>query len=93
MPVWLGAFASYPIKRHVAKPQQHDSLFVAFTNVRNVVNKSNDLSGYIGDSQCDIVVLTETWLKLDIQDCKIFPSSLNFNIYRCDRGVQWKGGY
>lgn len=76
----------------MAKPPRCTKISVAYTNIRSILNKGDDLGGYLDDSQCDVVALTETWLKPDIQDREIFPSSLNFNVYRCDREVQRGGG-
>lgn len=44
-------------------------------------------------SSCDadFIFLTETWLSSDICDHEIFPTNLDYTVYRCDRKVR-RGG-
>lgn len=47
---------------------------------------------FLDDSDCDILAITETWLKPDITDNEIFPDRNNFHIYRNDRKNRRAGG-
>lgn len=92
MRIWVGESASYPPKLHVAKPRQGNNHRVVITYVQGITNTCSDMGGYVDVSRCDILILRETGLKPDIQGCEIFPSSVNFNIFQCERQVQGEGG-
>lgn len=64
---------------------------VTFTNIRSVMTKRDDLSAFICDNNSSIVILTESWLKPEINDSEIFPDELQFDVYRCDR-ISKRGG-
>lgn len=51
-----------------------------------------DLSSAIDSSDCEIVVLTETWLSSKIQNNEIFNCHKRFNAYRYDRSGRLGGG-
>lgn len=54
--------------------------------------KRAELHDVLEDSASDTVILTETWLKPDIEDKEIFPINFNYNVFRHDRSGQRGGG-
>lgn len=54
--------------------------------------KRDELHSFIEDTEADIAVLTETWLHGGILDNEIFPSNMNFTLYRHDRTCRRGGG-
>lgn len=54
--------------------------------------KRDEITDLIQTSECDIVMLTETWLSPAIIDSEIFPTLPNFLVYRHDRLLQRGGG-
>lgn len=55
------------------------------------MTKRDDLSAFICDNNSSIVILTESWLKPEINDSEIFPVELQFDVYRCD-SISKRGG-
>ena len=39
------------------------NILISLANVQSLKNKSKEIHDYITESGCDIIVLTETWLK------------------------------
>lgn len=56
------------------------------------MHKREELCSVLEDSNSDIAMLTETWLKPDVRDDELFPDHLNLCIYRKDRPLQRGGG-
>lgn len=52
----------------------------------------DDLSSIIDSSDCEIILLTETWLSSRISSSEIFTCGKKFNVYRQDRGERMGGG-
>lgn len=65
---------------------------IAFTNIRSIIPKRDELCSFINDISADMVILTETWLHDDVTDTEVFPSNLNFTIFRRDRKSKKGGG-
>ncbi|KAI5755978.1 hypothetical protein M8J77_021154 [Diaphorina citri] len=70
---------------HVANKPYDDIVIIAGTNdnVRGIRTKTNDL--YINTSmqENDVIILSETWLKSDINDAELLDD--NYQIFRRDR--------
>ena len=73
------------------KLKSFERLTILNINCRSVKNKIPDLHQVISQTKPDILCLTETWLKPEINTAEVFPDSLNFNVYRNDR-LETKGG-
>lgn len=56
------------------------------------MSKRDHLASYLDDCDCDVLVLTETWLHPDIYDSEIASLADTHNIYRCDCTKKRGGG-
>ena len=72
-------------RTHVSK----NTLNVCYTNARSLRNKMSELSLMVDDLNPDIIVITETWLTVDI-DCS--PVISGYICIRSDRVRSRKGG-
>lgn len=67
-------------------------LSLSFTNIRSIFSKRTELCSYLENSDCDILLLTETWLNFEIADTEILPDLDQFSIFRKDRDDRRGGG-
>lgn len=77
---------------HTVTRDKNQTLSVFFTNIRSIIPKRTALHSVLEDNSSDIVILTETWLKPDIEDKELFPAHLCYNIFRHDRPSRRGGG-
>lgn len=71
---------------------EHCQLSLCFTNIRSILPKRIELCSYLDNCECDILVLTETWLHQEIRNDEVLPDFNNFTIYRNDRNDKRGGG-
>ena len=73
------------------KLKPSERITVLNINCRSVKNKIPDLHQVISQIKPDVLCLTETWLKPEINTSEIFPDQLDYQVYRDDRS-EGKGG-
>ena len=60
-----------------------DNLKVAILNCNSIVNKVPEFQTFLADTDPDVVLGTESWLKPEIANSEIFPPE--YNVFRRDR--------
>ena len=63
---------------------------VVYTNVRSIMNKSDELHDWVAETKPLVVGLVETWLCKNILDCEFVPEG--YICFRCDRIESKRGG-
>lgn len=63
-----------------------------FTNIRSFLPKRELVSGVVLSSECNVLVLTETWLTSDVTDSEVLAYLPNFRLFRNDRKGTRGGG-
>jgi hypothetical protein len=63
--------------------QVKDNMKIALINCNSIVNKTTEFQTFLTDTDPDIVLGTESWLKPDISNSEIFPQE--YTVFRRDR--------
>ncbi|CAB4028557.1 Hypothetical predicted protein, partial [Paramuricea clavata] len=66
------------------------TLLVLTINARSLNNKLRDFQSMVYTSDCDVVVVSESWLTPSVLNKEILPNG--YDIYRCDRQDGKRGG-
>ena len=59
------------------------SISIVFWNLRNILNKIDNFKTTTEDTTHKVYSITETWLKLNVDDTLLFKKG--FNLFRSDR--------
>lgn len=70
--------------------KQLEGLQIVHINVRSLLTKIDILRKYIGETNIDVLCITESWLHTSIPDNTVSLS--NFQLYRNDRMYSRGGG-
>ena len=94
-PIGLPSACSSPNEENppirVKKTPLPTNLCVLVINCRKLTNKVVEFWNILETAKPGIVILTETWLNLNISNHEIFPPQLDYEVYRRDRPDGWGG--